>query len=190
MTADNPERIRIKIKRLLKSLNQISKFKIREFKFSADNDDTRYKMLNLMARLDMNCGSIIVKKAALSAHSRSNISALYNTLVAKNIIHHLITSYEKITYINLHLDASMSKDSRQEFNVYFSNELLLQRSEYGIHDNIISHIQHAYSNQEGCIQAADYLTGSLYRLHQHNDARYYEMIKHKVISTYGWGIDT
>lgn len=190
LVANYPERIKHDIRRLLKSLNMKRRQKITEFKFSTDRDETRHKMLNLITKHDIDAGSIIIRKAAVKAHLRDNKSMLYNFLVADHIVQAILSSYENATHVNLHLDVSMSKNSRQEFSNYFSNKMQWSRSDRKINQSISNSVSHDYSHQEPCIQAADYLAGSLYQLFEHNDSRYFDMIKHKVVHSYGLGVDT
>ena len=175
------------VKRLLKKLNIRKQIKISEFKFSNDRDYVRHKMLDLITSLDIDAGRIVIRKTAVRPHLQASKSILYNFVIAEYIMRDVLASYDSINHINLHLDLSMSKNSRIKFDEYFAEKVSWRSSLSGINRQIGSKVYHSYSHHDPCLQVADYLAGSLFQLYEHGDGRFYNMIKAKVIHSHGWG---
>ena len=182
------ERIKIDVRRLLKKLNVRSHKKIREFKFSNDSNYVRCKMLNLISKSDIQAGQIVVKKSAVRNDLRNKKSILYNFLVAEYVMRDILSSYNDINHINLHLDLSMSKKAREDFDDYFSNKISWKSLLTGVNQSISNLVYHDYSHNDPCLQVADYLAGSLFQLYEHDDCSFYDRIKAKVVHTHGWGV--
>ncbi|WP_370519329.1 DUF3800 domain-containing protein [Nitrososphaera sp. AFS] len=180
-------RISTDIKRVLKNLNKKHKHSIREFKFSNDSDFIRLKVLNLFRRLDIDGGQVVIKKSAVKSDLRDNKSLLYNYLVAENIATSVVEAYADLSEVNLHLDSSMSSASRDHFNSYFSDKMRWKISIFKRHQSVKTKIYHDYSHNEACIQLADYLAGSLYQLYEHEQPKYYDLIKEKITHKQEWG---
>ena len=190
VVASNPRRVNADVKRLLRSLNQRHHRKINEFKFSNDTDEfVRQKFLNLIGDLELEAGRIVIeKKAVVSSYLRDNKKKLYNYVIAEYILNDVMAVYGDIDHISLHLDRSMSKSSREEFDSYFAKKVSWKIADS---DNtareITCNVFHDYSHHEPCLQIADYIAGSLFQLHERNRSQYYEMIKAKVVHAHSWG---
>jgi wobble nucleotide-excising tRNase len=130
----------------------------------------------------------VIKKSAVRSRLRDNKSILYNYLIAENVTRRLIDEYERIDHVNLHLDLSMSRGSRDHFDNYFSEKLSWVSQITKTPLNITSHVFHDYSHHEPCVQIADYIAGAIYQMYEHGDGRYYEMIKNKILYTNAWGV--
>jgi hypothetical protein len=188
IVVSHKERIKTDVKRLLKKLNVRNHKKIYEFKFSNDSKYVRCKMLNLISKSEIEAGQIVVKKSAVRNDLRDKKSILYNFLVAEYVMRDILSSYTNINHINLHLDLSMSKKSREDFDDYFSNKVSWRSLLTGVNQSITNKVYHDYSHSDPCLQMADYLAGSLFQLYEHNDCSFYDIIKVKVVHTHGWGV--
>jgi hypothetical protein len=179
-------RISTDIKRVLKNLNKKRKHPIREFKFSNDSDFVRLRFLSVIRRLNIDGGQVVIKKTAVKSDLRGKKSILYNYLVAENISSAVTEAYADLSEINLHLDASMSRASRDHFDSYFEKMTwkisILKKSQ-----SVKTNIYHDYSHNESCIQLADYVAGSLYQLYEHEKPHYYDLIKDKITHKREWG---
>lgn len=173
---------------MLKKLNLRHHHKINEFKFTNDSDFVRHKFLNLIGNLEIESGRVIIKKTAVAAHLRDNKKKMYNFVIAEYIMRDIMAVYDDADHINLHIDRSMSKSSREEFDKYFAEKISWKISVSGIERRITSNVFHDYSHQQPCLQIADYIAGSSFQLYERNKSQYYEMIKAIVIHTHSWGI--
>jgi hypothetical protein len=186
---DHHERIKIEVKRLLKCINRHSKSKIIEFKFSRDKDLNIYKLLNLISTLNVDIGVISIKKSAVKRELRDKKPILYNYIIGEYVVRTILSEYGHVSHIGIHLDLSMSKSSREHFDQYFSYKVETLSNTLKISNHITNQVFHDHSHDEPCIQIADYAAGSLRKLHENADSRYYEMIKNKILHSHEWGIN-
>jgi hypothetical protein len=189
VVANCPFRAEVDVKRQLKKLNLRNHHKINEFKFTNDRDFVRHKFLNLIDSLEIEAGTVVIKKTAVVERLRDNKKKLYNFVIAEYIMRNVMAVYGDIDHINLHLDQSMSKRSREEFGRYFTEKVSWKIYASGNSGRqITNNVFHDYSHQQPCLQIADYIAGSSFQLHERSKSQYYEMIKAKVIHTHSWGI--
>jgi hypothetical protein len=175
------------VKVCLINLNRYKNCHLSEFKFTRDNSKVRHTFLNLIHKLDIDVGQVAIKKSAVKPYLRNNKGTLYNFLIADNIANTILTKYNHVNHINLHLDLNMSKTSRDGFDSYLGRKISYLLFETNADRNVTTKTFHDFSHQEPCIQLADYVSGSLYQLYEREDSRYYEMIKDKILYTNIWG---
>jgi hypothetical protein len=143
----------------------------------------------LISKLDIDVGIIVIKKSAVRIHLRDKKNILYNFIVAEYIARTILSNYDEINHIELHLDLSMSKTSRDHFNGYFARKIDSMAYILKISSLISNKIYHDHSHDEPCIQIADYVAGSIRQLYECNDSRYYEMIEKQILYSDEWGIN-
>lgn len=180
---EQPGRISVNTKRLL---NNKRGHPIDEFKFSDDNEYIRLKFLNLIRKLNFDGGQVVIKKAAVKEQLRDKKLILYNFVVADNIATAIVNTYDNFAQVNLHLDRSTSKESRAHFDDYFKRKMDWKLSEFKKKHDVRNMISHDYSHHESCIQVVDYIAGSLFQLFARENARYYDVIKDKIIHKNEW----
>lgn len=161
---EQPGRTSVNTQRLLKTLNNKRRHPIDEFKFSNDNEYIRLKFLNLIRKSNFEGGQLVIKKAAVKERLRDKKLILYNFAVADNIATAIINTSDNFAQVNLHLDRSLSKESRAHFDDYFSRKIDWKLSELKKKHDVRNMIFHDYSHHESCIQVADYIAGSLFQL--------------------------
>lgn len=121
--ADCPLRLTVEVKRLFKKLNLRNNRVVNEFKFSNDSEFVRNKFLKYISRSEIDAGQIVLRKTRVADHLRDNKPILYNFVIAEYIVRDVIASYPDVAHINLHLDLSMSRKSRDSFNQYFAEKV-------------------------------------------------------------------
>jgi Protein of unknown function (DUF3800) len=187
LIVEHPNRIGTEVKRLLKTLNKKNRKKISEFKFSEDEDKVRLKVLSFISRrLNLKAGKIVVNKVFVMNHLRESKDRLYNYLIAEFIVQDIVHFYDT-SHINLHLDLSMSRIAIHSFNDYFARKVSWRLIDSGRIPNITNKIFHDYSQNEPCIQVADYIAGSLFRFYERQEPKYLEIIDNKIVYSHGWG---
>jgi Protein of unknown function (DUF3800) len=184
---EQPGRISVNTQRLLKTLNNNRRHPIDEFKFSNDNEYIRLKFLNLIRKSNFDGGQVVIKKAAVKEGLRDKKLILYNFVVADSIATAIVNTYDNFVQVNLHLDRSMSKESRVQFDDYFERKMNWKLSEFKKKHDVCNKISHDYSHHESCIQVVDYIAGSLFQLFERENPRYYDVIKDKIIHKNEWG---
>jgi hypothetical protein len=152
VVANCPFRAEVDVKRLLKKLNLRHHRKINEFKFTNDSDFIWHKFLNLIGSLEIEAGRVVIKKTAVAPHLRENKKILYNFVIAEYIIRDIMAAYGDADHINLHLDLSMSKSSRQAFDRYFAEKVSWKTFVSGNDRLITSRVFHDHSRQKSYIR--------------------------------------
>lgn len=159
---NEPDRLRIEIKRLLKRINsKRNKSKLSEFKFSKDSDKIKERFFRHIKDLDFDIGYVAVDKEYVKRDKPLDPLELYRDLlidyVRKNV---LVYNPCKIILI---LDKLYNKGMID----IFDNSLLYT-------------IIHEDSKKEKVIQLADYIAGAAFSKIIHKDDRYYNMIKERI----------
>jgi len=116
------ERIRINTKRLLKRINNKYKRTISEFKFSKDSHEVRMKFFNLIKRMDILVGCVVIEKMAVKDELKERPLILYNYLTVNYVITNILSLYEP-TRILFIVDRSLSKESIMKFNNYLKGKI-------------------------------------------------------------------
>ena len=177
--------LRKTLNRLRKRLIGRRKFSGGEFKFSKDSKFVQEKVINLLASQDIDIGVVAVEKASVKQEFREMPTRLYNYLVAHYMVSNILTySPEKVEFI---VDKSMHGEAREEFNRYLQNKVEWKfLVEHGIRIPICE-VKHENSQDEICLQAADYIAGAMFKKFEHNDNSYYDMLKRKIRFRNSWG---
>jgi hypothetical protein len=179
------ERIRINTKRLLKRINNKYKRTISEFKFSKDSHETRMRFFNLIKRMDIVVGCVVIEKRTVKDELKEKHLILYNYLTVNYVITNILSRYEpnRILFI---MDKSLSKKSIMEFNNYLKGKVSWKSFVMNKNESDID-VCHINSQDEPCIQVADYLAGAVFSKFEHNNNIYYDLIKDKIQFKNSWG---
>jgi hypothetical protein len=182
---ESSHELRTRITRLLKRLHARRKYALPEFKFSRTNEAMRLVILQQMMRGQFDVGLCVVDKARIRTNLRSLQNILYNYVLGGNVVHQLLSYYEKDRRMTIVLDKSLSARQRQAFEEYVRDKAsYLWRNELkkpgDIAPNSID-VRHEPSDKEGCLQIADFLAGSAFSRYEHNDNRFYDVIKGRIV---------
>ena len=96
----------------------------------------------------------------------------------------LTYSPAKVEFI---VDKSMHKEAREEFNRYLQNKVEWKFQVEHYMRIPICEVKHENSQDEICLQAADYVAGAIFRKFEHNDSTYYDKLKHRIRFRNSWG---
>ncbi|MEM4642745.1 MAG: DUF3800 domain-containing protein [Candidatus Caldarchaeum sp.] len=173
------------LSRLRKRLVGDRKFSGSEFKFSHDSEVVRKKVLTLLASKSIDIGIVAIEKVSVKHELREIPTRLYNYLVIHYMVSNVLTySPERIEIV---VDKSMHKEAQKEFNKYLQNKIGWKfLVEHGMRVPECKVI-HKNSQEEVCLQGADYVAGATFRKFEHNDSSYYDLIKDKVRFKNSWG---
>lgn len=175
------------VKRLLKNTNRHKGAHLTEFKFRLDNDLIKCIFLNAICKYNFCGGQVLIEKEAVQPHLRDKPPILYNYVVVDTIWKAIFSEYGiDIDHVNLYLDLSMSKNMRDEFNKYFSLKLVELSYENKIINKITHNVFHVHSHHEPCIQVVDYIASSIFKAYEHNNSKYYEMVRDKIKYKLSW----
>lgn len=79
--------------------------------------------------------------------------------------------------IIIKVDKFLSKSNRENYNVYIKTQL-----ENILKKNIQINIEHVDSQQEPCIQAADYISGAIFHKFEFENENLFRIIQQKIKS--------
>lgn len=187
---DNPHSLRTKVKRLrkrLKSLRRMKRIIISEFKFSRDSDEVRMKLFNLLRMMDFEIGYVVIDKNYVKSELRDKPTKIYNYITVHYIITNVLARYtpNKIIFT---LDKSLSKIARKAYNNYFEDKLYWKALVEQGRIPPKYEVRHVDSRDDECIQIADYIAGAAFRKFEHNDPKYYNLIRDKIVFRNSWGV--
>jgi len=186
MTASTPHFIRNKCCRLLRKVNTQLKpnSKISEFKFSNDSEETRLKFFRLISSFTIDAGVVAIMKDSVKANLKGEPNILYNYLTVHHVVPVIIRHYLKSTMpmnrIKFTIDRSLSRVNRDKFNYYFDKEISWIKRKEEFRSDILAEIEHENSQNDVCLQIADYVAGAVREKTERNDNNYYDIIKTKI----------
>jgi hypothetical protein len=173
------------MKRLLKKFHTRKKYHYsrNELKFSRMNKNCRKKVLQSVYQCSLDLGVVIVEKSKVSGKLRKDLTILYNWLLVHHIMSALVPRLNNGEQIRIVFDKSLPKNRIISFNEYLQNKVsyLSYTEGYEVALNqIVSN--HANSEFEPCLQAADAVAGAYFQQYENKNEEYVEMIKDKVRS--------
>jgi hypothetical protein len=177
--------LEISMKRVLKRIHQKKgyHFSRNELKFSRMNAECRRTVIENISLCQADIGVVVVEKSKVKAELRNDLTILYNWLLVHHIMSALVPRLGSGEKIRIVFDKSLPKSRVASFNEYLRNKAsyLAYVEGYTIDLNHIS-LNHANSEFEPCLQAADAIAGAYFQKYEHSDAQYAEIIKDKVHS--------
>jgi len=182
---DSPERARVSMRRLKRSLRKKSS-RLNEFKHSNDSPKVRKEVLRTISSIPMSAGAVVIDNNYVKKELRDKKEVLYNFLVSDKIASSLLSSGASRAV--LILDRCMSKEARDHFNDYFAKKMAWKENELNRSCRIVE-IRHTHSYADPNIQIADYIAGALFRKFERGIDDEYVLIKGKIKYTSGWGIN-
>jgi hypothetical protein len=176
-------RVSCDVKKLATRLSR-AKLQIREFKFHEDREDVRRRLLNLIAKSEVKCGYVTINKTAVAARLMDKPDILYNYLAVNYPIKHIIHSHrpDKIEYV---IDKQVwSRRRRESFNQYVIDKSswvsIVECNDFP--PEIL--LKHDVSQNDPCLQIADYVAASVFQFYERKKPEYYNIISKKF--PYGW----
>ncbi len=185
VVSDSTNTLEILMKRLLKKFHNRKKYHYsrNELKFSRMNPECRKKVLRSVYQCALDLGVVVVEKAKVRGGLRKDLTILYNWLLVHHIMSALVPRLNNGEKIRIVFDKSLPKKRIVSFNEYLQNKVsyLSYTEGYEVElDQIVSN--HANSEYEPCLQAADAVAGAYFQQYENEDEQYIEIIKNKVRS--------
>lgn len=171
------------IKRLLKKVRTTKKYgyKHGELKFSKSSEATRIFVLNKIMELSPTFGTIILHKKKVHRHLRNDLNYLYRIIVINNVMEMALPYLGENEKMHIKIDKCFSQRKLQlDFNqfveksgYYYSRKV---KRQVLLYKNKIT-TEHLDSQNEPCLQIADYLAGSEFHHYENKKYQYFDIIK-------------
>ena len=164
----------IPIRRCIKDVRQTlrKKYKVQsELKFKDSNDTTKRRILKCIAQTNNDIVYVLLRKDRpdlLTPYIGGGPQMLTNELY-KQLLQSVLLNYDLNGTIKVVIDRFLYGDARIKFNHYLI--------EYLARD---IHLSHLDSKQCPCLQAVDFVAGSIARKYRDSDNTFYGKIQHKV----------
>lgn len=165
ISVTSPVKINRVLKRIRRNILKKKERKYGEFKFHKSSDRIRKILLKRINPFVDKINYILVKK------DRAKLTYDYTNLAVSLIM--LVIENEKFNRLNIILDRTLPKKVIKKFN-----ELLLISIGKEDKGSKIK-IEHLDSNRVNCLQATDFVVGSIAYFHKGN-SDYYNLIKNKI----------
>ncbi|MCS6770104.1 MAG: DUF3800 domain-containing protein [Candidatus Caldarchaeum sp.] len=181
----DPWILRKSLKRLRKRLAGDKRFSGNEFKFSRDSNYVKKHVLETICSKELDVGVVVVEKSSVKEELRQNPKILYNYLIVHYAIK-TILGYNPGS-VNFVLDKSLHEATREEFERYLQDKMVWKFFKERGHGVPTSKITHMNSQDEVCLQAADYIAGACFRKYERGDDSFYQIISQKIKFRNSWG---
>jgi len=160
---------------------RILKKKLRELpeiKASDSSPRIKKKVLEGLAKRNIEIHSIICNKSKVRSHLRRNKRALYN-YICRLIVEP--TVLDMGGEINLIVDKRTKRRSiRRGFDIYLL-EMIKKKQFFMADDHKVNiKITHKESCNDRALQATDFIANAIFRKFEHQDTQYYDVIKEKI----------
>lgn len=163
----------IRRKKLKKSLRDLP-----EFKYNNTNNATKRRILQCIAKSDLDITYAVLRKAWIYQRLRDKPQIIYNYLTG-HLITKIVLEYGIEGEISIYIDKSTYKLVREHFDDYLSYRMLNNNiSAVASFDQL--NIEHVDSRKEPSIQAADFVAGAIHRRYRDGDDEHYNTIQVKV----------
>ena len=177
--------MKCKMKRLLKRLHKSGQYArgCNELKYVKSKDVIKQKVLRSICQCDVEIGFAVLEKAKVNLELRKNRTILYNFIIVDRVMRDVLPRLKANDELNIVVDKSLPRSSREAFNDYTRNKASWLLTVWGrVYptklSNIIAH--HKNSQDEPCLQAADFLAGACFHKYEHNNDCYFQLVEDKV----------
>ncbi|RWX74220.1 MAG: DUF3800 domain-containing protein [Candidatus Methanosuratincola verstraetei] len=178
LVAGKPLRLSNDLNKLRRRLSKRLGIEIPEFKFSKDREEVRSAVLGLIAESDVTCGFVAVKKGSAIPYLQQNPDRMYNYLAVNYPIKRVLRTFnpERIRYV---IDKQVWSGKRRDgFDRYVKDKASwVSVMECNSCRPPAIHLVHEDSRNDPCLQAADYLAGSVYAAITRGKRNYFEKME-------------
>lgn len=160
---EGPERVQ----RLKTCMNRVKKklpkkySNIPELKYHNTDDTYRRRVLECISKTGVDIAYLLLRKEQVYPRLKSQRQILYNYLTGF-LVSTVISDYEFSSDVNVIIDKSLDGVVREEFDRYLAFRSLENGSSRQLAMCQLE-IMHADSKQNLCIQAADFIAGTVHR---------------------------
>ncbi|MCS6769742.1 MAG: DUF3800 domain-containing protein [Candidatus Caldarchaeum sp.] len=180
-----PWTLRKSLQRLRKRLVGDKRFFGNEFKFSHDSNYVRKQVLETICSEELDVGVVVVEKNSVKEELRKNPKILYNYLIVNYVITNILGYLP--SSVDFVLDKSLHRETREEFERYLKDKMEWKFFVERGRKVPTIRVMHANSQDEVCLQAADFVAGACFRKFERGDASFYQIISRKIKFRNSWG---
>ena len=147
--------------------------KVLELKFSASHPETRRRMLENLALQNIDIHGIVVDKTTVFP-SLMDKKEIYFNWVSGYLARKLISGFQDGEEVDIIVDKRSFGQNQEDFDKYINYKIRVI-----LGDRWKINISHKNSHNELCLQATDFLAGTIHRKYRYGDASLFEIIKKK-----------
>jgi hypothetical protein len=149
--------------------------KIPELKFNNSSDFIKRCVLGCLSKKDIEVYAIVLKKSSVYDHLHDHKNKIYNYLTKFLVERIVLSPADK--EMALVVDRFMSRETREDYNHYIKDKLaeIMLRP-------IKIEIRHMDSQQDKCLQATDFISGSIFNKYEFGNEKYYSLIESRIKS--------
>lgn len=155
-----------------------------EFKFNNSGPEIKKRILACIASADVVIAYCVLRKEQLYPHLRSNHQIVYNYLTG-SLISHIIQRFCTDHNVAITVDKSPNEIQREAFDEYLVYKTFEKNQTTALADIRIT-IEHTDSKNEPCIQAADFIAGTLNYYYRTNDDSFSSIIKGRIAMAFDY----
>jgi len=180
---DNPWGIRSALKRYHRHVNENKREKYNELHFSDADEKIRIECYRRMRKHPWKTGLIILDKSTVSRPLIGKTDILYNYSILHFMFWSILRNYNPTYDLNIKIDRGMSRRRREHFNQYGASKADFIWRKMNKQGNSIRNkinIEHDHSQNDYCLQFADFLSSGTFQLYEKGRYQYFSEYKDKI----------
>jgi hypothetical protein len=170
---------RVRKSRLKKRFREVP-----EFKFNNTSGTLKRRILECLARCDLDIVYSVLRKKELYPELRDKPYIVYNYLMG-SLIAHMVSYYGAQGEVNIIVDKSMSGIQRDAFDQYIVYKIFEKNPPEELRNTPLK-VRHLDSRSEPCIQAADFVAGAIHRLYRTGDNSCYRLVEKNIVRRFDY----
>jgi len=191
LICDNSTPIVRVMKRFLGRSKTKKRYAGKELKFSGSRSEIREQILTKLLNVEWTAGLIILEKDQVKANLRKIPDVLYNYTILEFLMRDLLSFYDNIAPINIHIDRSKDRTRAEAFNLYAFDkasyiwqQVLKRKTPFNL-GNLT--VEHCYSHSNKCVQVADFIAGAAFQRYERGNSTFLDIINTRITKeTYLW----
>lgn len=182
LTSEDPDRLNVNMKRLLKGVNKMLKphRRIQELKFSDSSAEVKERVLRRMAAMEsisfITCAGI-ASKDSVKPELRDKPNTLYNYMTLHYVLEGIMKT-RRPDVLELVIDRSLPKEAQRRFDEYAEKKVKWLSDSMSVEPPDLR-IKPVNSMDTGGVQAADFAAGAI-RRYMEGEPHFYYLIEGKV----------
>lgn len=181
MITREPKRIANCIRRIKESALQKKYKRVPEIKFNNSPGAFRKRIIKKLAQQDISILSFALNKSKIAAHLHDKKDKVYNYITGL-LLDKILNSARPDENLTMTVDkVKVGKIQIEDFNFYLGLKLYLAKQ-----GKRQLQVIHEDSQRNRCLQAVDFISGSIFRKYEFGDLDLYGLMKGRIIEELFW----
>jgi len=155
-----------------------------EFKYNNSSHEIKRRILSCIARSDVDITYSVLRKEQLDHHLRDKYQRVYNYLTA-SLVAKSVRTLRLIGDVNIVVDKSLNRIQQDAFDDYMITKMFERNNDEDLIKTPIT-IDHINSQDDPCIQAADFIAGALHYYYRTGNDEFFCIFEERIKLAYDY----